>query len=1267
MNLFRDGLVSSFAEDRGTSYSHKNSNGSTSTYHRGGGGRWESLKGSCPICNGAHKSCKINGELILCRDDVQPVEYRNLGESNLAGFYKYLPEDNIVSFTAEKREEYRRERERLEAERLAQYKASLSESDRHEEISKLLPQLSLSSRHRENLKSRGFADAQIEAIGFRSVEKWQRLESPINPNLAGINSIGKGMTCGGDAILLPIKNHRDEYIGWQYRQDDGDARYKWAASKANKNRKQSVSSHLQNGEWPLSYCQHTQYPTGIGISEGTKIKPDLIALKHNQIVIGAASGFHYLSPEQLKEQLEAASAITETKIVTLWPDAGACSNRGPLAAYSKSVALIQSWGFKVMIAWYGQTTKGIHLDPDEYEGENYQLLDWSDWVTNYCSIKTYHQKSERKTLTADEFWERFGPERAIAELQQLVARATYKFWKRTGELPEKVGLSGKAIAEISLLEAAEKLRALATEKPLPALPPKTKVENIIEFDGESLPDLSERSDNTVVKIRRGDLKKAIASVHTKSEQGAVGVLNLPTGTGKSHDIGELSAAELQSDIFYLHSQWRNPTVATIERNYEPVASKHGGLKFDNERLTEDGLPYVRHIKEEEEFEVFVDKKTGEVKNIDTPANCQYFGTFQAARALGIKLFGGKGSANCETCDKYKTGNKVTCPALLSRILAFSNKEPGQYRTHPINLPKLTDKINPLLILDEADKELPSVSLERFSVAPGDIWAVWGDLNAKNQQLAKILQPLTEKLAEITANFSQRYGFSLASIKECLSLDSLNELIGAGLILPNVDITRISVSVILLLAKEVEKLLEPDLFELFQNCNDPKERKQRVIDHVRPNWISPLLRALVDKGSVRVDAAGLHFVKHSNFMASKASQAGTTILASASNHPGDLAMQLKYPAKRMIRIELIEPPTNENLTVKIVEGMQLAGDRRSEGEDSVTVRLQYLLDKIITCDASATGNNRRTYGIIDRMKYRPQKRRGINTGYWHSDYTRGGNHFKGVDCLILIDSPFPNIGDSIADYEALSGRTVDTNFSSDRRFLAYLNRQKDAEQIIQGIGRLRNSRRPDKQLECWVIADRINEELIHQTYPGAKVEKINLLEFCPAAAKTREQKIWQLAQYLPGAIASDELLTRDKVAKSLGFSAGNLSKIVASLNESLGNGAKAGWKRFLDSVTSALRNTICASDGTLTPEMAWFAETYLPAVFEDFKAKEIQPVEVFEVIDLVYQQYGPSAGKIFAALPTRAAIEFVDFLMCQFGLRAGLEKWQEELLREYGFI
>ena len=230
----------------------------------------------------------------------------------------------------------------------------------------------------------------------------------------------------------------------------------------------------------------------------------------------------------------------------------------------------------------------LHPDPDEYEGNDYKLLDWSDWVANYCSIKIYHQKSERKTLTADEFWERFGPERAVAQLQDLVARATYKFWKRTGELPEKVGLSGKAYAEVSLWEAAEKLRALATPKPLPALPPTTKVENIIEFDGESLPDLSDRQDNTVVKIRRDDLKKAIAEVHAKSEQGAVGVLNLPTGTGKSHDIGELSAAELQSDIFYLHSQWRNPTVATIERNYEPVASKHGGLKFDNERLTEDG-------------------------------------------------------------------------------------------------------------------------------------------------------------------------------------------------------------------------------------------------------------------------------------------------------------------------------------------------------------------------------------------------------------------------------------------------------------------------------------------------------------------------------------------------------------------------------------------------------------------------------------------------------------------------------------------------------
>ena len=64
MDLFRDG-VSNFTEDRATSYSHRSGDRSTSTIPRSSSGRWESLKGSCPICNGAHKSCKINGDLIL--------------------------------------------------------------------------------------------------------------------------------------------------------------------------------------------------------------------------------------------------------------------------------------------------------------------------------------------------------------------------------------------------------------------------------------------------------------------------------------------------------------------------------------------------------------------------------------------------------------------------------------------------------------------------------------------------------------------------------------------------------------------------------------------------------------------------------------------------------------------------------------------------------------------------------------------------------------------------------------------------------------------------------------------------------------------------------------------------------------------------------------------------------------------------------------------------------------------------------------------------
>lgn len=53
--------------------------------------RFVQLKGNCPICNGEHKSCKQNGELIHCRSHSEPPQgYYSVGEDKI-GFAIYTP------------------------------------------------------------------------------------------------------------------------------------------------------------------------------------------------------------------------------------------------------------------------------------------------------------------------------------------------------------------------------------------------------------------------------------------------------------------------------------------------------------------------------------------------------------------------------------------------------------------------------------------------------------------------------------------------------------------------------------------------------------------------------------------------------------------------------------------------------------------------------------------------------------------------------------------------------------------------------------------------------------------------------------------------------------------------------------------------------------------------------------------------------------------------------------------------------------------------
>lgn len=369
---------------------------------------FHSLKRNCPICIGTRSDCRqnIHSGLIHCRHDVlSAVGYKCVGEVKW-GFYLWAFNDQLSHSEAEW-EQLRRERAAQKEKRLKeeaeQYAQSLSVEERDHLLRKLHRQLGLCTKHRQALRERGLTDAQIDAGLFFSISPFQEIIG-INPRLAGVDLWGKKLLIPDSGIGCPIWDLQGRIIGFQTRFDNAtENKYKWPTSRSKK-RPKGPTSHLQNGELPISCCRpvvevsrslaqgeagiienevgtkargtefslsHTQcLQANIGLAEGF-IKSYIAAQKLNQVVIGAAGGNWTASPLQLRLYLDALSIELNTKTVILYADAGAVGNPTVLRHYQRTIELLQEWGYEVKVAWWGQLTKE---DPDIDELEDLEAL-----------------------------------------------------------------------------------------------------------------------------------------------------------------------------------------------------------------------------------------------------------------------------------------------------------------------------------------------------------------------------------------------------------------------------------------------------------------------------------------------------------------------------------------------------------------------------------------------------------------------------------------------------------------------------------------------------------------------------------------------------------------------------------------------------------------------------------------------------------------------------------------------------------------------------
>jgi hypothetical protein len=154
--------------------------------------------------------------------------------------------------------------------------------------SELLSELSLSERHRQNLKERGLTDSQIAGLNYRSLPLpshdliMQKLLAK-DIQLTGVpgfytNSSGKWRLAGPAGILIPCRNVQRQITGLQVRCDNiQNGKYRWLSSAGKPNGCSSgVSVHFAQ---PPEADQ-----SEIWVTEGP-LKADICSLRLKRLVL----------------------------------------------------------------------------------------------------------------------------------------------------------------------------------------------------------------------------------------------------------------------------------------------------------------------------------------------------------------------------------------------------------------------------------------------------------------------------------------------------------------------------------------------------------------------------------------------------------------------------------------------------------------------------------------------------------------------------------------------------------------------------------------------------------------------------------------------------------------------------------------------------------------------------------------------------------------------------------------------------------------------
>jgi hypothetical protein len=365
---------------------------------------YKGLGNSCPVCASTSGKCRWqNYELSAKNGKTTPTvktlcmtgaggygnpDYHYFNDTRDGQWGVYIPLVDWNEHRGEDRQATPGEREEwVKNQQLKQQALLEAENQRRAEslpalerdiaARAILAQLSLNEIDRKDLIRRGFTAQQIREIGFKSVEKFQRLKEPVNNRFPGVNISGTRLNNKSIAgILIPLYTITGEIVAFQIRnREPSKSRYRWLSSTWETGRDNGAAPSLPNGENPLTFT----YPQllgvipvirSIGLAEGTGAKPNLAATRMGQQVIGAAGGQWLSSPELLKDGLERWRA----SVIDLYLDGEDPQKPQVIRRWVNLYYQLLEWGYKPRFMYSGRDIDELEdllllreIDLDELE------------------------------------------------------------------------------------------------------------------------------------------------------------------------------------------------------------------------------------------------------------------------------------------------------------------------------------------------------------------------------------------------------------------------------------------------------------------------------------------------------------------------------------------------------------------------------------------------------------------------------------------------------------------------------------------------------------------------------------------------------------------------------------------------------------------------------------------------------------------------------------------------------------------------------------